>query len=66
MKKKKSPGPTGLTSDIIKLTMDCGLAGLFEVPKVVWDSGLSPFETVTFYKRKGDPLVCDPKEASDY
>ena len=66
MKIKKSPGPTVLTSDMIKFAGDCGLAGLFEVPKEVWGSGIIPSdwsqnETITFYKGKGDPF-----DASDY
>ena len=58
-KNKKRPGPTGLTSDMIKFAGVYGLAGLFEALKEVWDSGRFPSEwseseTVSFSKGKGD------------
>ena len=63
MKNKKSLGPTGLVSDMIKFAGGCRLAGLLEILKEVWVSvlinfDLSEIETVTFYKGKGDPLEC--------
>ena len=63
MKSGKAAGPTGLTSEMMKATGECGLAEFTEVLSEVWKSEELPEEwkcsdTVTVYKGKGDPLHC--------
>ncbi len=59
MKKGKAPGPSGLTSDILKEVGEIGIAELVKVFRNIQDKGEIPLEwadswTIPVYKGKGD------------
>ena len=63
MKSNKAPGPSGLTSDIIKCAGMVGLKKLTAVFQGIMDGEGCPDEwkdsvTVPLFKGKGDPLDC--------
>ena len=63
MKRNKAPGPTGMTSDILKELEDIGTMKLVSVLKKVQDREEIPREwmdsyTIPIYKGKGDALSC--------
>ncbi len=64
MKKKgKAPGPSGMTSDILKEVGEIATAELADVFRNIQDKGEIPIEwadsfTIPVYKGKGDELLC--------
>ena len=63
MKKGKAPGPSGMTSDILKEVGGKGIEELANVFGNIQDRGEIPLEwtdsyTVPIYKGKGDVLSC--------
>ena len=61
MKSRKAPGPTGMTSDLLK---NAGIMGeLTRVLRSIFDEGEIPEDwkdslTIPIYKGKGDALEC--------
>jgi len=63
MKKGKAPGPSGMTSDILKEVGEKGIEELANVFRNIQDRGEIPLEwadsyTIPIYKGKGDALSC--------
>ena len=63
MKKGKAPGPSGMTSDILKEVGEKGIEELANVFRNIQDRRRIPLEwvdsyTVPIYKAKGDALSC--------
>ena len=63
MKPRKSPGPTGLTSDIIKAAGHTAIVVLTKIFNGIYSSEKMPDDfhrsyTISIYKGKGDPLNC--------
>ena len=63
MKPSKAPGPSGITSDVLKATGNTGLQQMTQVFQNIMASEVCPEEwksstTLPFFKGKGDPLDC--------
>ena len=63
MKKEKAPGPSGVTSDLLKYAGAIGLESLTSALQRVQKEEVSPPEwsislTLPLYKKKGDALLC--------
>ena len=63
MKANKAPGPSGVTSDLLKFAGRTGIAQITNVFQKIMHSEVCPEEwkdstTLPFFKGKGDPLQC--------
>ena len=63
MKRDKAPGPSGVTSDLLKYAGAPGLEALTAVFQKIMEEEVSPPEwsvslTLPLYKKKGDALLC--------
>ena len=63
MKREKAPGPSGVTSDLLKYAGASGLEALTSVFQELMKEEVSPREwsvslTLPLYKKKGDALLC--------
>ncbi len=57
MKRGKAPGPSGVTTDLLRYAGETGVRELkmvFELIETEWDSSY----TIPIYKGKGDALLC--------
>ena len=63
MKPNKAPGPSGISSELLKYSGNAGLKQLTKVYQEIMESEICPEEwkdstTLPFFKGKGDPLNC--------
>ena len=63
MKANKAPGPSGISSDLLKFTGRTGITQITKVFQQIMYSEVCPEEwkdstTLPFFKGKGDPLQC--------